>query len=99
MPVAMIVEIPEGDAEFYDAVMEALDWDNSEKPAGFISHLAGPSPNGWTVIDVWESKADFDNFAQSRLGPALAEAAGGEAPSVEPTFIPVHNMDRATAGV
>ncbi len=99
MPVVMMVEIPEGDADFYDAVMEALDWDNSEKPVGFISHLAGPGPNGWTVIDVWESEADFNNFAQSRLGAALAEAAGGVAPPIEPTFFPVHNHDRVTAAV
>jgi hypothetical protein len=94
MPVGMLVTIPDTGADFYDAVMQHLDWDNREKPAGYISHHAGPSPWGWTVFDVWESQADFERFAEERLGPALAAAAGGEPPKVEPTFIPLHRFEQ-----
>src|SRR5438128_668848 len=31
---------------------------------GFIAHIAGPTQGGWHVIEVWESKADFERFAQ-----------------------------------
>jgi hypothetical protein len=92
----MIVEIPGADADFYDTVMEALDWENAEKPSGFVSHYAGPGPNGWYVFDVWESEADWKKFAEERLGSALGAAAGGDPPAVEPTFIPLHFQDHAS---
>ena len=99
MAVAMMIVLPEGNAEFYDAVMEQLEWDTTEKPQGFVSHIAGPGPNGWTVVDVWESEADFNRFAETRLGPAMARATDGEPPQVEPRFFPIHNMDLVPAQV
>jgi hypothetical protein len=99
MAVVMKVVIPDGTAELYDAIMEALEWETTEKPAGFISHVAGPGPNGWTVIDVWESEADFQRFVESRLGAAMAQATGGDPPQIEPTFFPIHNMDQVPARV
>jgi len=95
MAVGMTVQIPGRDADFYDKVMKALNWDTAEKPAGFISHYAGPGPDGWYVFDVWESQADFERFADERLGAALGAASGGEPPAIEPTFIPIHFQDHA----
>jgi hypothetical protein len=95
VPVGMIVHLPEGDAALYDSVMSELEWDTKEKPAGWISHYAGAGSDGWYVMDVWESPADFEAFAQERLGPALAAAAGDDAPAVEPTFFPIHRQDHA----
>ena len=42
--------------------MKALDWQNTGSPKGLIGHMAGPTPQGWGVVDVWESQADFDRF-------------------------------------
>lgn len=94
MPVAMVMEAPGMDAAAYDAVTEKLDWKNSPFPQGFVSHYAGPTANGWMVVDVWESQADFERFAQERLLPAM-EAAFGQAPDLQPRFIPIHNQDHA----
>lgn len=95
MPVGMTVHIPKGDAALYDRVMDELDWDTREKPAGWISHYAGAGTDGWYVIGVRQSAADFEAFAQERLGPALAAAAGDDAPAIEPTFFPIHRQDHA----
>ena len=95
MPVGVTIELPDVDAGVYDKVMDALDWDNAEKPAGFISHYAGPVSGGWLVFDVWESQADFERFAGERLGSAMATAMGGEPPAIEPTFIPIHKQSHA----
>jgi hypothetical protein len=48
-------------------------------PDGMKSHAAGPTPNGWVVVEKWESKAAQEAFMTSRLGAALG-AAGLPAP-------------------
>ena len=48
MPVALLVDNPNGSQEVYDKVREHIGLD---APAGGIFHAAGPSPNGgWRVI-------------------------------------------------
>jgi hypothetical protein len=53
-------------------------------PDGLILHIAGPTDEGFRIIDVWESKQAWERFRAERLAPALA-ALGGPA-SPEPTF-------------
>jgi hypothetical protein len=43
-------------------------------PEGMQSHSAGPTPNGWMVIELWESEAAQEAFMAARLGAALAGA-------------------------
>ena len=99
MAVGMLMQSSEITAELYDSVMEHLDWKEQELPAGFISHHAGPTKDGWLIFDVWESQEDFERFAQESLGPAMAAATGGQPPSVEPQFISIHNEDHARSRV
>lgn len=40
-------------------------------PEGIVSHYAGPSDAGWTVVDIWESDEAFDKFKAERLGAAM----------------------------
>ncbi len=49
-------------------------------PQGMLAHAGGPTPTGWVVIEMWESKAAQEAFMGSRLGAALA-ATGVPAPS------------------
>jgi hypothetical protein len=88
MPVAMLVDNPEGSQEIYDKVREQLGLEDN--PAGGILHVAGPSPNGgWRVIEVWESEEDAQRFLEERLKPAFD--AVGFTGRAEPEFWPVHN--------
>jgi hypothetical protein len=41
------------------------------------------------VVDVWESRAAFDQFSQEKIGPYSAEVGIAEAP--ETSFYHVHN--------
>jgi hypothetical protein len=61
-----------------------------------IFHSAGPIDGGWGVIDFWESREDFDRFNESRLGPAIAAASGGDAPEGGPDIkeFPVHKIHK-----
>lgn len=86
--IGILFEIPGGTQEQYDAIMDKLELDDN--PAeGAILHIAGPMENGWRVVDVWESRADFDRFFQSRLGAAMKAV---NLPKAEPKFFPVHNL-------
>jgi hypothetical protein len=90
VPVAMLVDNPEGSQELYEKVRNQLGL--KEAPAGGILHVAGPSPKGgWRVIEVWETEEDAHRFVRERLQPALAAVGAAFPPGVQPEFWPVHN--------
>lgn len=39
---------------------------------GLLAHIAGEGPNGFRVVDVWESREALDSFG-ARLMPIFAE--------------------------
>jgi hypothetical protein len=87
MPVAMMVDNPQGSQETYDQVREQAGLDRA---AGGVLHVAGPSPNGgWRVIEVFDSEDAAKRFVQERLVPAFQ--AIGAPPPPPPEFWPVHN--------
>jgi hypothetical protein len=53
-------------------------------PQGLILHVAGPTDEGFRIIDVWESKQAWERFQAERLAPAVAALGGPSRP--EPTF-------------
>ena len=57
-------------------------------PSGLILHVAGPTDEGFRIIDVWESEDAWHRFRTERLAPAIA-ALGGPA-RAEPTFRDLH---------
>ena len=92
MPILMIHEIPGGTQEQYDQVASRLtsggfnelsDWPSE----GLLSHTAGPTDDGWMVVDVWESEEAFQRFGEV-IVPVLQEIG---IPG-EPRIIPVHNF-------
>jgi heme-degrading monooxygenase HmoA len=90
MAVLMEIEIP-ATAEQYDAIDKALDI-GSNPPEGFIAHSAQDAGGSMRVVDIWESADAFGAFAQSRLGAAIAEVMGDDAPeNPAPKFTELHN--------
>jgi hypothetical protein len=70
MAVCLVINIPGGTLEQYDQVRDAVD----PLGDGQISHVAGATSDGFCVVDVWESRADFDRFMREHLGEQLARA-------------------------
>ena len=70
MAVAILAEVPGLTTEMYDAVTEAAGV-RSDPPAGLIIHTCGPMDGGLRIFDVWETRADYDRFAEQRLRPAM----------------------------
>jgi hypothetical protein len=58
-------------------------------PAGAISHFATTTDSGMRVVDVWESKEQFEKFAQEQIGPHSAAAGITAPPHLQ--FFDVHN--------
>ena len=69
----------------YDKIIELL---QGTLANGRIFHAAGPTEGGWRVIDVFESQAAFEAFAQA-LGP-IVQKAGAEPPQI--TVWPLHTL-------
>jgi hypothetical protein len=57
-------------------------------PAGLILHVAGPTDEGFRIIDIWEDEAAWERFRASRLAPAIAALGGPSRPA--PTFRDLH---------
>jgi len=93
MPILMIHESPGGTREQYQEVGARLtggsalnslsDWPRE----GILSHAAGPTEDGWRVVDVWESEEAFQRFGEV-IGPILQEVG---LPGVPQTF-PLENF-------
>lgn len=63
-----------------------------EKPAdwpveGLLVHVAGQGPNGFRVVDVWQSEETFQRFGE-KLMPIL-KAVGAEG---QPEIYPAHTL-------
>ena len=89
MPYAFTQDVPI-DSSFYQRIVDGL---GEESPKGLISHLAVERPEGGLrYIDVWESEADWDRFAEERLHPVvhglLSEIFGDQLPE-EPERTPL----------
>ena len=87
MPIAVLHDIPGGTQEQYEQVAARLadggsldslsDWPVD----GILSHVAGPTENGWRVVDVWESEEAFQRFGEV-LVPVLRELQMAGAPQI-----------------
>ena len=85
MAVLMIGEVPTLTEEVYAGMIGQM------KPLmqahnGFVSHAAGPSPNGgWRVVEVWESEEDGQSWFEENVKPNLP-------PDIAPTrtYYPLH---------
>jgi hypothetical protein len=38
---------------------------------GFVAHISGPTPGGWYVTEVWESKEDHQRFWSENVAPMM----------------------------
>ena len=95
MPVVLVHEGPSLTQERYEEVVRRITGGRArmEKPAdwpveGLLVHVAGQGPQGFRVVDVWESEDAARRFGDV-LGPVLQEVGVTEQPEVYPahTFV------------
>lgn len=85
MPVLMIGEVPNLTEDVYAGLIGQLT-PLMRAHKGFVSHAAGPSPEGgWRVVEVWESEEDGQKWFDENVKPNLP-------PGVVPNrrYFPLH---------
>lgn len=92
MPTLVLLKIKDGTLDQYDKttteIFGSLQPKPEELPDGLLSHAVFAIEDGVKVIDVWETKDNFEAFG-SKLIPAL-QKAGVNLP--EPKFYELHNF-------
>ena len=90
MAIAVQMDFAGASTDQYDQVVKKMGLTpGGPGPSGAISHFVTMTADGMRVVDVWESKEQFDQFAQEKIGP-LAESAGFPGPP-QITFFEIHN--------
>jgi len=73
MAVLMTADVPGQTREGYDGLLTALR-DAIRAAPGFIAHFAiVPSGDSWTVMEVWETQDDANQFFATYVHPMLQE--------------------------
>src|SRR3954447_19116765 len=81
MAKAIIMDFAGGTADQYDRVIDRMDLEG-KVPPGAVFHAAGPTDDGWRVIDVWDDMDAFQQFADTKIGP-LSQAEGLPEPRLQ----------------
>lgn len=91
MAVAVVIDVPAGNQQFYDQIIPTL-FPGGKLPGGWQMHMAGPTETGWRIVNVVPSQEGFEAFARDRLGPTLQQLEGV---TPEMTFFPIYKMIQA----
>jgi hypothetical protein len=70
----VLVEDVAASWERYDAVARSVE----RAPSGLVLHVAGPTDEGFRIVEIWESEA-----AWRRFEPALRAALGSTGAAVD----------------
>ena len=88
MAIVVIATTPGMTADLYDESQRRMGL-HGALPAGCTQHIAGPSPEGWRVVAVWDSPEALQGFVTETLGPTLT-GLGVAPPPAPPVVYPLH---------
>ncbi|MDQ1375373.1 MAG: hypothetical protein QOJ09_2711 [Actinomycetota bacterium] len=90
MAVAVQMDFDGGTTDQYDEICQKMGLTpKGPGPAGAISHFATKTDGGLRIIDVWETKEQYEKFGQDQIGPLSQEVGMTAPPQVQ--FFEVHN--------
>ena len=73
MPYARLALFPEGTQQQHEAIAEALGDAHIHAP-GRLIFAAGATPEGFHIVQVWETREQLEQWVQAHLGKAMAQA-------------------------
>ncbi|MEP6666468.1 MAG: hypothetical protein ABJA81_08480 [Nocardioidaceae bacterium] len=90
MAVAVVMDFKGATLEQYDRTIQEMGFKPGGPGApGGLFHWITETGTGIMVTDVWETREQFDEFAQNQIGPITAQMGVPEPPEL--TFHDVHN--------
>lgn len=91
MSVAVRLEFSKLGIDDYDAVCRALNFP-ADWPDGLLTHGSTEVDGRLRVLDIWESRQQFDRFVESRLQGAMGQAMGDRAEAPQITEMELHTF-------
>jgi hypothetical protein len=96
MAVVIIQDWPETETERstagYDEVSRRLQEAGALPPEGAILHCSGWTGNGFQIVEVWETREQFDRFVAEKVMPLVAEVSGADATPPVITAYETHSL-------
>ena len=93
MAFGVVHHFPGGTKEQYEASIAAVHPARDRLPEGQISHTAGPSEGGWTIVAIHDTKESWERFRDELLMPKMeAGIEGGFPTPPEETTFEVYNQ-------
>ena len=90
MAVAVQLDFRGVTLEQYDQAMERMGLlPGGPSATDELFHWVTKTDDGFRIIDVWESRAAFEQFLESRIRPVAPEVGVPEPPEIQ--FFEVHN--------
>jgi hypothetical protein len=91
MAVAVQLDFPGATLDHYDAINKAINAEmgGAHPGTGALFHFATATDDGFRVVDVWNSREEFEAFLSGPIAPALAASGMPAPPSIQ--FFEVHN--------
>jgi hypothetical protein len=98
MSYGVVHQFKGGTKNQYEASIAAIHPADGSLPAGQVSHAAGPSADGWTIVAVHDSQESWETFRDSILMPHMQRGiAGGFTEPPQETVFNVVNQLTASA--
>lgn len=91
MAVALRLDFTTLGLDDYDAICKALNFP-AEWPDGLISHGSTEIDGRLRVLDIWESRQQFDRFVESRLQGAMGQAMADRAEAPRISEMELHTV-------
>ena len=83
MPYGVVTSLS-APIEVYDQIHTGVIGDAATAIEGLLLHIGRPSPAGFEVVEVWESRAHYDRY-QRELMASMANNPGAGTPPSMPT--------------
>jgi hypothetical protein len=94
MALGVVIDCKGATLDQYDAALEKMGrMPRGHGAPGSLFHWVTATEDGIRVIDVWETREEFEKFAEEQIGPITIEVGFPAPPTI--TFYDVHNYDSA----
>ena len=91
MAVALRLDFTNFGLDEYDAICKSLNFP-ADWPDGLIVHGSTEVDGQLRVLDIWESRQQFDGFVANRLQAAMGQAMGDRAEAPQITQMDLHTL-------